>query len=107
MSNIISEHIRELDIDHSTNRLKLTVDNGIQVFIRYNNYGEYSYVIQFSLNKFDQIRYDNFDDTWDVSTKPHHCHSRYNEYVEESPFIGDPVSDMSIMANLILDLLKN
>ncbi len=104
--NLLSGHIIEFNIDGGSNRLKFLVDNGIQVYIRYNNYGEYTYVIQFSLEKFDQIRYDNFDDTWVVPTRPHHCHLRHNKDVVDSPFVGEPETDIPILSDIILKFIN-
>ena len=47
------------------------------------------------------MRYDNFDDKWRVSTKPHHIHSKFNDTVIESPMIGNPKHDMPILIRIL------
>ena len=50
----------------------------------------------------DQTRWDNFDNRWNVSTRPHHFHSRYHKDVEASSMIGEPSKDMPILSSFIL-----
>lgn len=85
------------------NRLTLHLSSGIKVYIRYNNYNQYAYVIQFSLKKQDRTRYDNYDTIWDVKTNPHHYHIRNSDKVSESPMVGDPNIDMIKLCKLLLD----
>lgn len=35
---------------------------------------KYSYTIIFSKFELDRCRFDNYDDRWEVSTKPHHSY---------------------------------
>ncbi|MHA1917045.1 MAG: toxin-antitoxin system TumE family protein [Candidatus Ranarchaeia archaeon] len=44
--------------------------------MRYNDFDEYSYQIMFSHKSLDRARFDNYDDKWKVSTRPHHFHPR-------------------------------
>lgn len=53
--------------------ISIYFDIGINLYIRYNDYEKYSYQIMFSQDKYDRIRYDNYDDHWPLSTKPHTC----------------------------------
>jgi hypothetical protein len=77
----------------------------VRLYIRYNDYNEYSYHIQYSPEKYDRIRFDNFDKEWDVKTRPHHLHLRNEKNVKESPMIGDPNNDMDhLLKHLIKDL---
>ena len=103
--DIINRELRgflsEVDLDEDTGRLRIKLKSGIAVFMRYNNYNQYSYVILFSSQKLDRVRFDNFDDTWDVVTKPHHTHPRYKKKATKSPFIGVPSEDKTILCNLI------
>lgn len=62
--------ISEIDLYEDTGKLVLKLKSGVTVFIRYNNYGQYSYVVMFSSQKLDRIRFDNFDDNWDVPYLP-------------------------------------
>jgi hypothetical protein len=74
--------------------LKFIFFNNITLYIRFNDYGEYSYQIIYSHDKYDRIRFDNFDGHWNVSSKPHHFHIRWSTDVAKSPMIGDPKEDM-------------
>lgn len=103
--DIINRELRgfvsEIDLDEDTGRLKVKLKSGIAVFIRYNNYNEYSYVIIFSSQALDRLRFDNFDDKLEVTTKPHHTHPRYMKKAIKSPFIGKPFEDIAFLCNLI------
>jgi hypothetical protein len=82
--------------------LKVELKGRLTLYIRYNNYGQYSYNVLFSPDKYDRIRFDNFDDRWSVSSKPHHCHPRYRKDGIDSNFTGDPAQDMPRLCELIL-----
>lgn len=98
----IPDKILYSEIKEDTTRLKLIIKGAMILYIRYNNHKQYSYVIQFSKNKYDRIRYDNFDEKWDVNSKPHHLHPRDKKNAIESPMIGDPNYDI----NLLIDFIK-
>nr|MDO8117651.1 DUF6516 family protein [Candidatus Sigynarchaeota archaeon] len=66
------------------------------LYIRYNDYQEYSYQILVSHQVSKSIRYDNFDDRWEVSSRPNHVHLA-NKTVASSPMNGDPVHDMPLL----------
>ena len=55
--------------------------------------------------KNDFVKWDNFDDRWNVSTRPNHFHSRYNKGVLKSQMIGQPSKDMQILISYILENL--
>ncbi len=74
---------------------------GINLHIRYNDHEEYSYQIMFSQDKFDRIRYDNFDDHWSISTKPHHVHKRGKKEATESKMTGQPECDMPLLIEVL------
>ncbi len=93
--------ISEIDLDEDTGRLKIKLKSGITVFIRYNNYNQYSYVVLFSSQTLDRIRFDNFDDKWEVTSKPNHTHPRYQEGATSSPFSGAPSKDIMNSCNLL------
>ncbi|MHA1799818.1 MAG: toxin-antitoxin system TumE family protein [Candidatus Helarchaeota archaeon] len=90
----LQKEIINTELDTSIYQLKILFSQGSILYIRYNKYNEYAYQIIFSKHKGDWVRYDNFDDRWHVSTKPHHFHPRYNNPTVESPMIGDPENDM-------------
>ncbi|MHA1265774.1 MAG: hypothetical protein ACTSRS_11130 [Candidatus Helarchaeota archaeon] len=94
-------YIFKIELDLDAGRLKMILKNRIIIYIRYNNFQEYSYVVQFSLKQNDRIQFDNFDDRWIVSSRPHHCHPRFKREAIESKFIGKPQFDIPLLCNLI------
>ncbi len=82
-------------------RIKILLFDGSILYVQYNHCNEYSYSIIFSQTSLDRIRFDNYDENWEVKTKPHHFHPWRKENAVASPMIGDPVEDMKIMVNLI------
>ena len=70
---------------------------GFRLYIRYNDYGEYSYQLIFSQKPNDRLRFDNYDNVWKVSTHPHHFHQRGEKNAIESPMTGDPNHDIPIL----------
>ncbi len=97
----LRKYIITTDFNESGSKLTFTLLGGITLYIRYNDYQEYSYTIQFSLNKFDRIRYDNFDKTWGVETNPHHLHPLSETIAQKSPMNGNPNYDMPIFISAI------
>ncbi len=83
-------------------RLKIYLFNNIMTYIRYNDFNEYSYQIIFSNTKNDWVRFDNYDNIWEVRTKPNHKHCRSTSEVKESPMIGDPEKDILLLVNELL-----
>lgn len=84
----------EIRISEDGRELRAILRNGISLFIVYNNHDEYSYTIQFSADPIDRVRYDNFDDRWLVTSKPHHCHPRGEKDAISSPMTGNPEYDI-------------
>jgi hypothetical protein len=72
------------------------------LYIRYNDYGHYSYQIQFSQALDDWIRFDDYDATWPVSTNPHHLHDHGQQNVKESPMNGNPENDIPFLIEILL-----
>ena len=97
-----SSLVRELILHKDRPVLKVVFYDEIILYVRYNNYGEYTYCVIFSPNPDDQMRFDNYDDRWDVKTRPHHFHIRGMESVIDSPMIGDPKKDIPILIQNIL-----
>jgi len=92
-------------IDDERPVLKITFFKGLILYIRYNDYDEYSYQLIYSQKKFDRIRYDNYDDIWDVSSKPHHFHPKGEKTAIESPMNGDPKYYIPILIkNFLINL---
>ena len=99
----LQAEIVDLELNISIYQLKLTFTTGAQLFIRYNEFAEYGYQLILSKKKYDTIRFDNFDDRWRVSSKPHHLHPKRNKPVLESPMVGSHSQDIPILITLILD----
>lgn len=98
----IGDIILNLKINIEELRIDLYLRNGNQVCIQFNNYNQYSYSIIFSNILLDRCRFDNYDDHWKVTTKPHHFHPRYLKEGKESPMIGDPIKDIHLLGELLI-----
>ena len=84
-------------MDEERPLLKIKFLSGFELYIRYNDHGEYSYHVNFSTDPLDRLRFDNYDDHWPVSTRPHHFHSRNEKNARESPMNGEPDHDMPLL----------
>ena len=49
----------------------------------------------------DRIRFDNFDDRWNVDTRTHHFHPRYDKKGYASSMNGEPENDLPLLINLL------
>lgn len=92
-------------IDDERPFLEISFFKGLILYIRYNDYEEYSYQLIYSQNPLDRIRYDNYDDMWNVKSKPHHYHPREEKAAIESSMNGDPKHDMLILIKEFLIVL--
>ena len=101
-----SKKILSLETHSILPRIKLEIEDNVIVYLRYNDHKEYSYQIIFSNEKNDWIRFDNYDEHWDVSSKPNHKHIRYKDEVIESPMIGEPNTDIPILNQIIISNTK-
>lgn len=81
--------------------LHVIFKNGVNVYIRYNNFGKYAYQIQISPKKLDRLRFDNYDNNWSVKTRPNHYHIRGKKEGIESPMKGNPKDDIPILIKYI------
>ena len=106
--HILFQHLsRQIKDSHFSDEhftMKLTFEDGKRLYIRYNDYGEYSYQFFLSSQLSDFIRFDNFDDSWLVTTRPHHWHTQDGNVIE-SPMNGIPEEDIPILADKILSFL--
>ena len=101
-----SKLTREIILDKERPVLKIVFNFEVVLHIRYNDFGEYSYSVIFTPNPDDQMRFDNFDDRWDVNTRPHHFHIRGLKSTIESPMLGEPNHDIPIILKMIQDYSK-
>ena len=105
-ARVLLEHhlprmITDLEFEPRLARIKVVFRDGTILFVRYNNHNEYSYSVMFSQLQYDRCRFDNYDDTWKVSTPPHHFHPRRNNQGFESPMRGDPERDIPLLCDLL------
>lgn len=101
-----NKYIKDIILDKDRPVLKIVFHKEIYLYLRYNDYEEYSYSIIFSPNPDDQLRFDNYDNIWDVKTRPHHFHIRGLKKVIESPMIGEPKHDIPIILKYALENTK-
>ena len=99
------EEIIDIILDEDRPLLTITFKKGFVLHIRYNDYYEYSYQILFSQKKNDFLRYDNFDDRWNVPSRPHHLHLPSEQEAIISPMMGKPEKDIPILIKKIKDFL--
>jgi len=99
--DLLGNDIIKDELDDTYSQLKLIFNSGIVLYIRYNEYGEYGYQIIFSPLKDDFSRFDNFDDRWDVPSKPHHFHKKGDKEAIASPMLGNPTHDIPILVKYL------
>lgn len=102
LEKILDKSIITLSINLKYYRIHLTLKDGVNLYIVYNNYDQYSYNVIFSNIEMDRCRFDNYDDQWDVSSKPHHFHPRYKNETETSQMKGDPDVDIPLLCKLLI-----
>ena len=56
----MKNRIIEDELNESLSQLKIVLDSGIIIYIKYNQFGEYGYQIIHSRKKNDFSRFDNF-----------------------------------------------
>ena len=98
----LSIHLITLNFEPKLARIHAILRDNVQLFIRYNNYEEYSYSIVFSKTALDRCRYDNYDDRWEVPTRPHHFHPRKKLGAIQSKMRGNPEEDIPRLCELII-----
>ncbi|HMF31394.1 MAG TPA: hypothetical protein VKK79_08275 [Candidatus Lokiarchaeia archaeon] len=81
--------------------LTIIFKDGFHLAVRYNDFGEYSYQLTFSQGPFDRILFDNYDNRWEVTTRPHHYHPRGQKSAQESIMKGNPRHDIPLLIPFI------
>lgn len=97
----LSIYIKNLYFEPKLARILVILRDEIHLFIQYNNHNEYAYSIIFSKIDIDRSRFDNYDDRWNVSTKPHHFHPRHNKLGFLSPMNGNPEHDIPLFCKFV------
>ncbi len=82
-------------------RLRVVLQDGTTIIIYFNDHDQYSYSIIFSSNELDCNRFDNFDDTWKVTTTPHHFHPRKTQEGFKSTLDGTPQKDIPRLCEMV------
>ena len=98
---LLPEYIQIITVDSNYGVIRLNLIDGTLLYLRFNNYNEYSYNVIFSSIVYDRIRFDNFDDNWAIKTRPHHFHPRFNKNGYESPMKGEPDHDITLLSEYI------
>ncbi len=93
--------ILEKEINLKLKRVKYRLTDATIVYIQYNNYNEYSYSIVYSHLDQDLCRFDNYDQHWKVTSRPHHFHPRKIYEARESPMSGNPLDDMQELCSFL------
>ena len=94
LERLFDKEINSFNLNYDSRKLHVILTDGIQIYIIYNDYGQYGYNILFSNLDLDRCRFDNYDDKWDVDSRPHHFHPRKKIGVESSKMTGTPKDDI-------------
>ena len=84
LEQLFDKEINSLDLNYDSRKLHVILTDDIQIYIIYNDYGQYGYNILFSNLDLDRCRFDNYDDKWDVNSRPYHFHPRKKIGAESS-----------------------
>ena len=101
LENCLGDSIEKLLFQPKLSRIKIHLRNNNIIYIQYNVYDEYGYSIIFSKIELDRCRFDNYDDKWELSTRPHHFHPRYKKEAIASNMNGNPEEDLPYLCSLI------
>jgi hypothetical protein len=99
--HLLKDDIQSINLDAEHPTLKVTFSKGVLLYIRYNDYGHYSYQVIFSTDNDDWIRFDDYDAIWPVKSKPHHFHDHGQKNVNESKMTSDPDVDIPILVKYL------
>ena len=101
IEDILEHQILHIYINDDYKRLQIHLKDGIDIYIVYNNYNEYSYSVIFSKLFLDRCRFDNYDKMWKISSHPHHFHPRYKKEAIASEMTGIPEKDIPKLCKLL------
>jgi len=101
LEQLLNKEINSLNLNQDSRKLHLILTDGIEIYIIYNNHDQYGYTILFSNLDLDRCRFDNYDDKWDVDSRPHHFHPRKKIEVESSKMTGEPKNDIQYLYKLL------
>ncbi len=106
MQRFLKEQKYMQEIDLIKGKLIITFMNGYSLYIRYNDFDEYSYQFMYSKKENDRFRYDNYDDRWNINTRPHHFHQRGSKSGIGSSMNGEPSHDIPLLLKYIEENVK-
>ncbi len=98
---LFDKEIKTITLNSDLRRLHIILSDGIEIYVIYNDHGEYGYNILFSKLDLDRCRFDNYDDQWDVDSRPHHFHPRKKIEVESSKMTGNPKDDIPYLYKML------
>jgi len=101
IEHLLNKMIQKITINYDFCRIHIVLKDGIEIFIVYNNYDEYSYSVLFSKLELDRCRFDNRDNLCEVSSRPHHFHPRKKKSAILSKMVGNPKIDMPYLCDLL------
>ena len=101
LEQFFDEDIKNLDLNQDRRQLHIVLNDGVEIYVIYNNHDEYGYSVIFSKLDLDRVRFDNYDKIWDTSSNPHHCHPRYKKEAISSNMKGDPKTDIPLLHKMI------
>jgi len=101
LEQLFDKEINSLDLNYDSRKLHVILTDGIQIYIIYNDYGQYGYNILFSNLDLDRCRFDNYDAKWDVNSRPHHFHPRKKIGAESSKMTGTPKDDIPYLYKML------
>ena len=97
----LSNEIKIISLNIDSKQLHIVFRDGIHLYVVYNDYDQYSYSIIFSKLELDRLRFDNYDDRWKVTSRPHHFHPRKIKDAIESPMKGSPKQDIKFLIEFL------
>ncbi len=101
LEQLFDKAINFLNLNYDSRKLHIILTDGIEIYIIYNDHGQYGYNIHFSNIDLDRCRFDNYDDKWDVASRPHHFHPRKKIGAESSKMTGNPKEDLPSLYKML------
>jgi len=101
LEQLFDKEINSFKVNHDSRKLHIILTDGIEIYIIYNDHGGYGYNILFSKPDLDRCRFDNYDDKWDIDSRPHHFHPRKKKGVESSKMTGNPKHDIVYLYKML------
>ena len=101
IEKLFDKDIKSLKLNQDSRKLHIILRDGIEIYIIYNDHGQYGYQVLFSNLDFDRCRFDNYDDQWDVDSSPHHFHPRKQIEGKSSKMTGSPKNDIPYLHKML------